>query len=263
MNGSLFWNASIEDLKRGFLFNKQEDIYACLFCGTTFERGVIYPMDDLYLDAEKAINTHIKTHHPSTFDFYLGMGRIYTGLSNGQSELAKLFYEGYSDKEIVSMTGANSASTIRNQRFSIREKYKQAKILVALTELLEERLEELKRERKTVSTSSALVDFHPAATMVDERYAITQEEKEEVLSRYFSADNKLLIKGIPAKEKKKIIILQKIMEDFKANTDYTEKEVNAVLKGYYDDFVSVRRHLIEYGFLDRNNDGTRYWVKLV
>ena len=262
MNGALFWNASIEDLKRGFLFSSQDDYYACLFCGTTFERGVVYPMDDLYLDAEKAINTHVKTHHPPIFDFYLGMGRIYTGLSNGQSELAKLFYAGYSDKEIVSMTGANSASTIRNQRFSIREKYKQAKILVALTELLEEKLEQIKQERKTVSDGSDLVDFHPTATMVDERFAITQEEREEVLNRYFSPDNKLLIKSFPAKEKRKIIILQKIMDDFTINKDYTEKEVNAILKQYYDDFVSIRRYLVQYGFMDRNGDGTKYWVKI-
>ena len=254
MDGAIFWSASAEDLKRGFLFNGEKGHYICLLCGHTFEEGIIYPMGDTLLDAQRAIAVHMKTQHPPLFDFYLGLGRVYTGLSAGQTELAKLFYDGHTDKEIVSITGAGSASTIRNQRFAIREKYKQAKVLVILTELLEERLEHLKQNK--------LVDFHPSATNLDTRYAITQAEKQEVLDRYFSSDGQLLIKRFPAKEKKKIIILQKIMEDFELGSRYTEKKVNEMLKRYYDDFVSVRRHLIEYGFLDRSGDGAQYWVKV-
>jgi hypothetical protein len=29
----------------------------------------------------------------------------------------------------------------------------------------------------------------------------------------------------------------------------------------YDDYVTVRRYLIEYGFLDRKDDGSQYWLK--
>ncbi|WP_374967568.1 DUF2087 domain-containing protein [Lysinibacillus sp. RS5] len=29
----------------------------------------------------------------------------------------------------------------------------------------------------------------------------------------------------------------------------------------YSDYVSIRRYLIEYGFLDRSDDCTTYWVK--
>jgi len=253
MDGVLFWNASSEDLKHGFSFDEQKNHYVCLLCGQTFEVGIIYPMGDVFLDARKAIATHVKTQHPPIFDFLLGLGRIYTGLSASQTELAKLFYTGHTDKEIVAMTGAGSVSTIRNQRFAIREKYKQAKVLVALTELLEEQLENLKQDR--------LVDFHPAATNIDTRYAITQAEKQEVLDRYFGSDGQLMIKRFPAKEKRKIIILQKIMENFEPGRNYAEKEVNEILRQYYDDFVSVRRHLIEYGFLDRSGDGARYWLK--
>jgi len=260
MDGSLFWNAPIKDLKRGFTLNEKEGIYNCLFCGESFEQGIIYPINDLLLDAEKAISSHVSNSHPSVFDFMLGMGRVYTGLSGSQSDLAKLFYEGFSDKEIMAKTGANSASTIRNQRFAIREKYKQAKILVVLTELLEERLDQQKHERKTPQDGGNLVDFHPTATSIDERFAITHEERVEVLNRYFSPDGKLIIKGFPAKEKKKIIIMQKIMNDFTANTIYSENEINAALKRYYEDFVSVRRCLVQYGFLDRNVDGTEYII---
>ena len=262
MDWGLFWNVSTEDLKKGFSFSEQGNGYTCIFCGEAFECGRIYPMERMFYDAQKAAEIHVKTQHQPIFDFYLSMGRIYTGLSNNQTELTKLFYGGHSDKEIAALTGANSTSTIRNQRFSIREKYKQAKILVALVELLEERLEQLKQEGKAILNDEKLVNFHHAAQSVDERYAITQIEKEEVLNRYFGTDNQLLIKQFPAREKKKIIILQKIMNDFELGRQYTEKEVNNTLKQYYDDFVSVRRSLIEYGFMDRSGDGVRYWVKL-
>ena len=261
MNGALFWNASTEELKKGYTYNKQECHYACLLCGETFESGVIYPMNGVHYDAEKAASTHVITQHPPIFDFLLAMGRVYTGLSAGQEELAKLFSAGHSDKEIVALTGANSPSTVRNQRFAIREKYKQAKVLVALVELMEELAARQKKSAK--QDESKLINFHPAATNIDERYAITQAERDEVLNRYFGIDGNLLIKGFPAKEKRKIIIMQKLISNFESNKQYTEKEVNDVLKRYYDDFVSVRRYMIQYGFLDRDEDGTLYRVKLM
>jgi len=219
----------------------------------------IYQVESRLYEAEKAAETHIKTQHLPLFEFFLSLGRIYTGLSQGQEEIAKFSYHGLSDKEIVAITGANSPSTIRNQRFAIREKYKQAKILVALVELMEEHVSQLK---KTPKQNEKLVDFHLAATSIDERYAITQAEKDEILKRYFAPDNRLLIKGFPAKEKRKIIIMQKLIGDFEPGKQYTEKEVNALLKNYYEDYVSVRRCMIQYGFLDRNTEGTMYWVKL-
>ena len=261
MNGSLFWNASTDELKKGYTHNSQERHYACLLCGEAFKTGVIYPINGALYDAENAAEAHVKTQHPPIFEFLLGMGRVYTGLSAGQEELARLFSAGHSDKEIVALTDAGSPSTVRNQRFAIREKYKQAKVLVALVELMEEQAAQHKKSAK--HDSGKLVDFHPTATNIDERYAITLAEKEDILSRYFGADGRLLIKGFPAKEKRKIIIMQKIINDFVTGMQYTENEVNNILKQYYDDYVSVRRCMIEYGFLDRNEDGTLYWVKLI
>ena len=261
MNETVFWNATTDELKKGYTYNTQTDSYICLLCSQSFEDGTIYPIGSALYDAKKAVDIHVKTQHPPIFRHLLGLGRIYTGLSAGQAELAKLFQAGHSDKEIVALTGASSASTIRNQRFAIREKYKQAKVLVALVELMEEQAVRHKKSPKP--DDNKLVDFHPTATSVDERYAITQAEKDDILKRYFGPDNKLLIKGFPAKEKRKIIIMQKLISDFEANRKYTEKEVNNILKRYYEDYVSVRRSMIMYGFLDRDGDGTTYWVKLV
>ena len=40
-----------------------------------------------------------------------------------------------------------------------------------------------------------------------------------------------------------------------------EKEVNEILKTVYTDYVMLRRYLIELGYMDRNKDGSTYWLK--
>ena len=261
MTAAVFWNATTSELKKGYTHNHQAGNYTCILCGEAFEEGVVYPVNDALYNARKAVEIHVKTQHPPMFEHLLSLGRIYTGLSAGQTELARLYQAGHSDKEIMALTGANSPSTIRNQRFAIREKYKQAKVLVALVELMEEKGQATPKTQKPDKNN--LVDIHPTATSVDERYAITQAEKDDILKRYFGPDNNLLIKGFPVKEKRKIIIMQKLIGDFEASRKYSEQEVNDILKSYYEDYVSVRRCMIQYGFLDRNGDGTQYWVKLI
>jgi hypothetical protein len=84
-----------------------------------------------------------------------------------------------------------------------------------------------------------------------------QTEWEKVLKNHL-LDGR--IHTFPRKEKKKIIVLQYIAEKFVLGMMYSEKEVNEILKDLVDDHVSVRRYLIEYGFLDRKEDGSAYWL---
>lgn len=51
------------------------------------------------------------------------------------------------------------------------------------------------------------------------------------------------------------------MKNFVRNREYTENEVNKVLKRMYEDYPTLRRALIEYGFFDRSNDCKVYRVK--
>lgn len=51
------------------------------------------------------------------------------------------------------------------------------------------------------------------------------------------------------------------MENFKQGKIYSEKEVNRILKRIYEDNATLRRALIEYGFMERSNDCKSYWVK--
>jgi hypothetical protein len=137
----------------------------------------------------------------------------------------------------------------------MREKEKQAKLFLALMDLMNK---EGVREAK----SGKLLQVHRTATMVDDRYVATEQEREEVLKNYFPDGLEGPLKTFPKKEKRKLIILKHLMNRFEQKVTYTEKEVNAILKTAQDDFVTLRRSLIEYGFMDRKDDCSTYWVKL-
>ena len=68
----------------------------------------------------------------------------------------------------------------------------------------------------------------------------------------------LRLRAFPRKEKKKIVVLRRIAQEFASGEAYTEKQVSAVLRDVYPDFATLRRYLIEYGFMTRSADGSRY-----
>ncbi len=244
----LLWNVSIDDLKEGFTLFM--DNYVCLCCHETFELDNIYKHNNQLVNAKKAVKIHVKEKHESMFKYLISMDKKYTGLTDNQKCLVEMFYQGLSDKEIVKIIGG-STSTIRNQRFSLREKAKQAKIYLSIMDLLEGELAD--------KNSDKFVNIHRFATNVDERYAITENERKTYLKTYFDGDR---LVNFPSKQKRIIVILQHIVKYFEINKKYSEKEVNEILKAIYHDFVTIRRYLIEYGFLDRLSNCSEYWVKI-
>ncbi|WP_019152548.1 DUF2087 domain-containing protein [Robertmurraya massiliosenegalensis] len=247
----LMWSASVETLSKGYVLDKEEDKFICLICGEKFENGVIYPCtyNDNYLEAKKAISQHIELAHQSMFSYLLGLDKRFTGLSDIQKEILHHFAQDFSDKEIAQKLGG-SPSTIRNHRFKLKEKEKQAKVFLAIMKLLEQ--SKVKEQE--------FISFHKGAKMVDERYAITEEERNKVLTTYFKHGVDGPLDTFPSKEKRKLIILQQILTRFEVTKKYTEKEINDILKTIFHDYVTLRRYLIEYGFMDRDRDGATYWV---
>lgn len=48
---------------------------------------------------------------------------------------------------------------------------------------------------------------------------------------------------------------------FESDKKYTEKEVNEIIKYWilFEDYVLLRRELVDYHYLDRTSDGRSYW----
>ncbi|RDU38849.1 transcriptional regulator [Neobacillus piezotolerans] len=242
----IFWSVSLEELKRGFI--QESDSFTCLLCGERIEKGIVYPYENRLYEAERYMRIHIENTHQSVFEYLLGMDKKLTGLTEHQKNLLSLFYQGKNDKEIQMELGIGSASTIRHHRFALKEKERQAKTFLAMMELLKEKDE----------YAPAFVPVHKTATMVDERYDITQDEQEQLVNKYFSDG---LLTKFPQKEKQRLVVLREISNQLKRDYTYDEQELNQILKGIYEDYVLIRRYLVEYGFLDRKSDGSSYWLK--
>ncbi|MGP7818667.1 DUF2087 domain-containing protein [Niallia sp. 01092] len=241
-----FWDAAVEELKQGYI--EQKEGYVCLLCGETVEKGIIYPQDDMLYEAEKYMQIHIQEKHQSVFAYLIGLDKKLTGMTEHQNNFLSLFYQGKSDAEVQQELGIGSASTIRHHRFVLKEKERQAKTFLALMELLKE------KDQHT----PAFVPVHKQAKMVDERYNITEEEQQKAVSKYFSEGK---LEKFPLKEKQKLMVLREITNRLDDDKKYTENELNDVLTAIYDDYVLIRRYLIEYGFVDRKADGSSYWLK--
>ena len=84
-----------------------------------------------------------------------------------------------------------------------------------------------------------------------------QEDVRKVLKSYLNADG--TIKQIPQEGKKLLVILNYVLDAFAFDATYTEKEVNTILRRFHVDTASLRRAFIDYGFLARESDGTKYW----
>ena len=67
------------------------------------------------------------------------------------------------------------------------------------------------------------------------------------------------LRQMPRKKELRIQVLQKICEGFPKQEAYTEAEINSYLKEVCDDFVEVRRYLIDYKLLKRKIDGSAYY----
>lgn len=247
----LFWQADLQDVKRGYTFQPETDEYTCLICGQSFENGRIYQHQNRLYQAEKYVALHVTDTHHSVFEYLLQLDRKLTGLTEHQKTLLGLFHAGRSDNDVAKDLGT-ATSTVRNHRFTLREKQKQAKLFLALMDLLAEQLP--KRQ--------AFIDIPRSSRQVDDRFAITQADSAEILSKYFPQGPDGPLASFPNREKRKIAILHHLLGRFNLGQTYTEKEVNAILQPVYADFVLLRRYLIEYGFLDRTPDGGSYWVKV-
>ena len=95
---------------------------------------------------------------------------------------------------------------------------------------------------------------------MEERFLISDKEREKVLGNYFKQGVNGPLDVFPSKEKRKYIIAQEVIKRFDVGKVYLEKEINELLKTVHDDFATIRRFLIDYRFMCRSDDGREYWV---
>lgn len=236
------------DLARGYRRSGDGDSFSCLRCEARFEEGRVYPSSGGYSTAERAAKEHSVEAHGDLFEEILDAGREVTGIPDAMAQVLRLLYEGKSDKEIAASLGGKAPSTVRNQRRALRKRESEAKVLLALMEMLDARGKRVGR----------FVAYPAAMPMQDDRAIVTEEEAAAIEKKYLLADGSLL--RIPRKEKEKLVVLRRIAERFDAGRVYTQREVDQILLGADADYAALRRYLIDYRFLERKPDGSAYWV---
>lgn len=80
------------------------------------------------------------------------------------------------------------------------------------------------------------------------------DEERTILSRYF--EGRMLVE-IPASRAKRKIVLERLALEFDIGRRYDETAVNDLLHAFHEDHVTLRRYLVDEGYLDR--DDGEYW----
>ena len=77
----------------------------------------------------------------------------------------------------------------------------------------------------------------------------------KVLGDFLTADGRL--KAIPMQEKKRLVVLRRLAQAFSVDERYSEKQVNEILRQVHLDTATLRRLLVDHGFLLRSQGV--YW----
>ena len=80
------------------------------------------------------------------------------------------------------------------------------------------------------------------------------ESSDAVLRNFFKRGR---LVSIPASHSKRLVVLDRLAQEFEPGRKYREAEVNDTLKKFHDDYASLRRYLVDSEFLDRS--GGDYW----
>lgn len=81
--------------------------------------------------------------------------------------------------------------------------------------------------------------------------AVAQDAyRDKVLKSFFKRGR---LTQIPAQQKKRLVIMEKLVEEFEPDQSYSEQEVNRILIEFHDDVATLRRELIAFKLMTRDH----------
>ena len=176
-------------------------------------------------------------------------------------ELAKIFKEMSAAEDFIgdvlfkSRTYLLAAETVKKVGLDL-EKLKETKgIGKAIITKTKEYLES-ERVKKHAELMELIPAKYKKKILTQDAKVLGKRWREEIKRRFFNEDGTL--KSWPSKYSTKFYVLKEIARNFKRNRVYTENEVNMILAPIYEDHITLRRYLINYGFMRRTKDGSEY-----
>ncbi|MBT2216988.1 metalloregulator ArsR/SmtB family transcription factor [Virgibacillus dakarensis] len=104
-------------------------------------------------------------------------------------------------------------------------------------------------EKKLAFLAQAILKIGGEKEM--EPFQVDDKEKYNVVKNFFDDNGKL--KTIPAQRKKKLIILEHLVQGLEKGKTYSEEEINVHIKQFHDDYATIRREFIMCQFMNRQN----------
>jgi hypothetical protein len=80
------------------------------------------------------------------------------------------------------------------------------------------------------------------------------EEEAQILRRYIRGGR---LTQIPSQLARRRVVLDRLAQEFDVGSRYSKRQVNAILRRFHEDVASLRRFLVDEGFLDRATG--EYW----
>jgi ArsR family transcriptional regulator len=72
--------------------------------------------------------------------------------------------------------------------------------------------------------------------------------REKVLRAFFKHGR---LTQIPAQQKKRLVVLEHLLQEFEPGRPYPERQVNHILMDFNEDVATLRREMIEHGLMTR------------
>ena len=193
-----------------------DNAYRCLFCETQSANAA-------------AASQHLEQSHGTVLDALLTLDKTLTGLTDTQKSLIRRWRDGADDISLAAERGV-SVSTLRNQRFALREREREARLLLSILSLAG-----LSTRQKTAQAAKGIGDG----------------------VEHFYRDGKLL--SMPARHAKRHNVMLRFLTLFEPDRVYSSGEVKEMILPIWPDYAGVRRYLCDAGLLDRTPDGSSYW----
>ena len=103
-----------------------------------------------------------------------------------------------------------------------------------------------------ISIGAQLPDIEAAAAGITD--GTWDAEEAKVLRSFFEGSR---LTQIPSARSKRLIVLERLAQEFDAGVRYPEKQVSFILQLFHSDYAALRRYLVDEGFLTRS-EGV-YW----
>ncbi len=106
---------------------------------------------------------------------------------------------------------------------------------------------DLRLDREALVELAKQMPTEPAIdeSLLDGRWS---DEEVAVLGRFFSGSR---LVEIPANRSKRLLVLERLVQEFEPGLRYDERDVNFTLQLFHPDYAALRRYMVDEGLLTR------------